>query len=261
MGDLSHKAVAFLDILGFRNALARLELSELAKKYENLIQLAEAFNNPSWYSSSQASLFPDHEIGSALCERFVFSDSIILVSVDKQPINILKLLVHAWRLSQIFLVAKLPLRGGVAFGEMYTNAKLNVCLGKALTKAYELEQKQDWIGVSIDESVVEAYPNLFTGIFNDVFLEYQVPCKEEKFLNSRTLNWRFNLIAKDGTRSLFEQTDSIDVLRKQQNTLNYAKAVISLGRVYAQAQEKLPLELRAFFVGDTEPPFAHGDEL
>jgi hypothetical protein len=254
------RAVAFLDILGFKNALEQITLSALAQKYENLIRLAETLNRPVSHPSSQPTLFQEYENGSALCERFVFSDSIILVSLDEKPINVLKLLVHAWRLSQVFLTAKLPLRGGIAYGELYTNPTLNVCLGKALTKAYELEKRQDWIGISIDNSIVENFPDLFQGLLNDLFFEYQVPCKNKEKVLFRTLNWRFNLVVKNGTRSLFDQTDLPDVQRKQKNTLDYAKAVSESGRVYVKDQEAFPLELRTFFVGDTEPPFLHGDE-
>ncbi len=233
----------------------------MANKYEQQIGYANYLNNPDPDYSSQVTLFPAHQAGSPLCELFLFSDSIILVSSDDQPINVLKLLIYAWRLSQTFMVSGMPLRGGISFGELYTNPSRNICLGNALTSAFELEKKQDWIGVALDNSITEKFPMLFIGILNDVFFEYPVPLKNDEVLLSRTLNWRFNLIVKNGTRSLFPSHSDPKVKIKVHNTLEYSKAVIESGRIYVKDQKDLPIELRSFWVGDSEPPFSHGDDL
>lgn len=263
----NNRTVAFLDVLGFRHAVMKTPLSELAATYERRIAEAEALLHPVHYKSGEPSLFPGHPAKTPLCQQFIFSDSIILVSIDDKEISALKLLVQAWRLSQAFLAFKMPLRGGIAFGELYSNPLKNICLGRALTAAYELERKQAWIGAAIDRTVEVAFPQILPeegaslGLLDDIFLRYKVPMKDGTYENYRTLNWRFNLVVEKGTRSLFVENGAADVMQKIANTLDYAETVVKSGRIYVADQSALPVELRSMFVGEIEPPFLHGDNL
>jgi len=201
----------------------------------------------------------------------------------------LKLLVYAWRLSQSFIAFQMPLRGGIAFGELYSNPLRNICLGHALTTAYDLEQSQAWVGAAIHSSVEEAFPKLLSpdneyhGLLDDIFLQYSVPMKPVPMkrifsriwtalrhsvpvqcgtsMRLRTLNWRFNLVVEKGTRSLFVSDGPPDVMQKVANTLKYAETVVGSGRIYVADQSSLPVELRSMWIGGKEPPFPHGDDL
>ena len=261
------RTVAFLDILGFQQAVLTTPLSELADKYERRIAEADAMNRPANFASDTPSLFPDHPSSAPWCQRFVFSDSIILVSNDDQAVSALKLLVYAWRLSQAFIAFQMPLRGGIAFGELYVNTLRNICLGRALTTAYDLERIQAWIGVAIHPSAVDAFPEFFSpddatrGLLDDIFLPYPVPMKDNTAQQLRTLNWRFNLIVEKGTRSLFVSDGPTDVIQKVTNTLIYVETVVRSGRIYVSDQSMLPVELRSMWIGGKEPPFPHGDDL
>lgn len=264
---IPRRTVAFLDILGFRQAVLTTPLTELAAKYERRIAEVDAMNRPAGWVSGTPSLFPNHSPNTPWCQRFVFSDSIILVSDDDTAVSALKLLVYAWRLSQSFIAFQMPLRGGIAFGELHSNPLRNICLGRALTTAYDLEQSQAWIGAAIHSSVEEAFPeilspdNEYRGLLDDIFLRYPVPMKDGTFQRLRTLNWRFNLIVEKGTRSLFANDGPLDVMQKVGNTTKYAESVVSSGKVYVADQSNLPAELRSMWIGGKEPPFPHGDGL
>ncbi|MDO8465744.1 MAG: hypothetical protein Q7S46_10925 [Gallionella sp.] len=287
---IPQRTVAFFDILGFRQAVLTTPLSELAAKYERRIAEADAMNHPENLVSGTPSLFPNHSPNAPWCQRFVFSDSIILVSIDDSAVSALKLLVYAWRLSQSFIAFQMPLRGGIAFGELYSNPLRNICLGHALTTAYDLEQSQAWVGAAIHSSVEEAFPeilspdNEYHGLLDDIFLRYPVPMKPVPIIGIisriwaalmrypvpeqcdaskrlRTLNWRFNLVVEKGTRSLFASDGSYDVMQKVANTLKYAETVVGSGRIYVADQSNLPVELRSMWIGGKEPPFPHGDNL
>lgn len=261
------RTVAFLDILGFRQAVTDTPLSELAEKYERRIAETDGMLHPIAQGSGEPSLFSSHPMQTPLCQQFIFSDSIILVSTDDQATSALKLLIHAWRLSQAFIAFKMPLRGGIAFGELYSNPLRNICLGRALTAAYELERSQDWIGVAIDRTVEDAFPEILSaetaslGLLDDIFLRYKVPMKNGTTRELRTLNWRFNLVVEKGTRSLFVESGPPDVMQKVANTLKFAEKVVNSGRIYVADQSKLPVELRSMWIGGKEPPFKHGDNF
>lgn len=283
------RTVAFLDILGFRQAVLTTPLSELVDKYERRIAEADWMNHSRSLVSGSPSLFPDHPPDAPWCQKFIFSDTIILVSLDDKDVSALKLLVYAWRLSQSFIAFQMPLRGGIAFGELHSNPQRNICLGRALTTAYDLERSQAWVGVAIHSSVEEAFPELLPsdnenhGLLDDIFLRYPVPMKPLPIKGIfsriwaalrypvpvksgtserlRTLNWRFNLVVDKGTRSLFASDGPPDVMQKVVNTLKYAETVVRSGRIYVADQSNLPVELRSMWIGGKEPPFPHGDNL
>lgn len=198
-----------------------------------------------------------------LCKQFFFSDSIILIANDDSYDSFLKLIIHSWRILQMFISFGMPLRGAISYGDIYINEKINLFLGESLTKAYDLELQQQWIGVIIDKSAVEKYNDIFNDdLLNEVCLEYDVPLKNGLKKRYKTLNWRFNMIVKDGTRSLFPINENTpdDVKEKINNTLDYAHAVILRKKTYLYGDD-VPIEFRSVFVGNTEPPFAHGDDL
>lgn len=264
---IKKRAVAFLDILGFKQMLDTMSLEEISAKYENVIGLAEVLNRPLGDSKEEIlSLFPNHPKGERWCIRNVFSDSVILVSEDETMDSVLKLLVYSWRLSQLFMTAEMPIRGGISFGEFYINEKSNVFLGEALTNAYLLESKQQWAGIAIDNSLIDAFPilkeatNKPGNLFWYLFPKYSVPLKSEKTEMYHVLNWRLNLVSEKGTRALFKKSDSRAANEKIENTLEFANYVISERGPYISG-DSVPVELRTFYVGAKQPPFPHGDEF
>lgn len=257
-GVIGNFTIGYLDLLGFKEMVDTQPLEKLSGSYESLIHKIGEHLNQIEYNGKRF----------ALCKRFVFSDSIILLPERHQGIEHWKdcfgLLVYAWKFTQIALSVGFPIRGAIAHGEMYVNEKDNIFLGKALTKAYELEQQQEWVGVSIDQSVFDAHPDLNEDhpLYNCIFFDYPVPLKNAPPSLRKTLNWRWNLVVKKGTRSLFKESKSSSVQLKQYNTLEYAKKIIESGNVYPIGdQSSIDQLFRTSWVGDTEPPFAHGDDL
>lgn len=259
-----NRAVAFLDILGFKELISSKPLDEVVKQYESMIGSTQAMNKPFQYTKDVPSLFPNHPENEQWCKRYIFSDSIILIANGDDEISFLKLIVYARKLLIALISMKLPARGAVSYGELYENPTNNLVIGKSLTDAYLLEQSQDWIGVAISDEAESRYKELFsqfTGVLGDVFLRYPVPFKDGATRDLFTLNWRFNLIVEKGTRSLFGGVEDKGAQQKINNTLDYARSIVESGRIYIENQEQLPVELRSFWVGSKEPPFSHGNEL
>lgn len=159
---IENRIVSFIDILGFHELVNTTPLEELAKKYDYMISATDAMNRPFRTQAQTPTLFPYQSQNESWCQRYIFSDTIILISNGNDSISCLKLLVYAWRFLQALLAMRLPARGAVVYGELYENARTNIVLGRALTGAYELEQKQQWIGIAIDKSVEEAFPDIFS---------------------------------------------------------------------------------------------------
>ena len=264
---MTKKCVAFLDILGFKGLVTTLSLHDLAARYERLTSTARALALPQLPDSDVPRLFPYNKDRPSICSQYIFSDSIILVANADTDVGCLQLLVYVWRLEQLFIAAGMPLRGAVDYGDIYSNTNSGIVLGKALSAAHSTEGEQDWIGICINNSVIERYDDIFKAVeeqrslLSDLFKMYPVPLKKSAVRELYTVNWRFNYIVEHGTRSLFSSNPNASIQQKVANTLAYARAIVESGRPYARNDKAVPLELRAFYVGKQQPPFPHGDDL
>jgi hypothetical protein len=263
---IEKRAIAFCDILGFKDKIFRENLRDFSEKYEKAIKISNDLLKPFKSQKDAPRLFPKHDLNKPWCEKNIFSDAIILISHSSSEEDILKLMVYTWRLSQAFLSMGLPFRGGIVYDDMYFNKVSGIVLGKALTLAYELEQAQDWIGVSIDNSVLKELSAFKKEIENkDSFLgrlfpRYLVPCKGGATMQLHVISWRFNLVVKNGTRSLFDVRGDQTAINKIEKTLAFAKFYKENFRILSN-QKETPIEIRIFFCGDAPTPFDHGDDL
>src|SRR5438105_1843624 len=121
---MSDRAVAFLDILGFRKMVESQSAAELGLKFTAIVgRSLPAMNRKLHEFPSEPTFFPQHSLGDTRCVMHAFSDSIILMSHDESEYSSLGLLISAWRITQTLIGSKLPVRGAVAYGEMYVDAQ------------------------------------------------------------------------------------------------------------------------------------------
>ena len=262
---VTNRTVAFFDILGFRKLVEERPLSELGPQFLKTMDGVRTYlNRP---------VLPDQNLPRLLnpptqqfCLTFAFSDSLILISHDSSASSCLALLVYAVVAMRALMASGFPVRAGISFGEMFVDVSRSIFLGRALTAAFDSERDQQWAGGLIDDSVAEALPELLVAdsqnMLNILFPCYPVPFKTGTTRNQRTLNWRWNLVVKYGTRSLFRPTLDTESTKKVTNTLAYAKWIRSSGLAYPADPGSVPVEVRALFAGDGPPPpmFSHGDE-
>lgn len=131
----------------------------------------------------------------------------------------------------------MPIRGAIAYDDVYINKTKNVFLGKCLSKTYELEMKQDWIGIIVDDEVINRYKDIFNSselcvIYDALLFHYEVPLKRGVQKKYRTINWRLNLVVEKGTEKLLDITKDEAANLKIRNTLDYARAVRKSGKLY-----------------------------
>lgn len=263
------RAVAFLDILGFRHLISTNSTEAVAEKYSRVIGATKAFNKDvaknTFPDYKGPSLFAPKATDERWCIRRIFSDSIILVAHEDNEESFLRLLIYVWRISQICLTYRMPFRGGIAYDEMFVDEDEEIFLGRALTKAHELEGAQQWIGTAIHDDLEETYPAIFDDpkrpCLKHILHKYNVPFKGGGVKRLHTINWRFNLIVQEGTRSLMPYSIDEGVIEKVENTLRYAKDVVQSGNACLLDSASAPIEVRQFYWGPTQPPFPHGDEL
>ncbi len=255
--DFGDKMVAFLDIIGFKRKLEKIDIESITEKYRNLLMLISSVNQEL------------AKRGNDLCKYYIFSDSIILISNGDKDENILDFIIAVWKFTQMSMAMGLAFRGGISYGKVYTNEEENVFLGNPIVNAVKLEGVQEWIGVSCDEEAkkrinqIEKFNSENNIVLEALICDYTVPLKKGCSINSKVINWRFNLVVEKGIASLFEKNlEDESVKQKIKNTLIFSKYIRKVGKLYIanSVESRIRSQYPVLFLGESRPPFKNGDE-
>ena len=142
--------VAFFDILGFGSWVE----SEGSKKVFTYVR---GFLNLMVRSSLPGSTVHQDmsvDIQKSDIGYINFSDSIVFYSRNDSYHCLKAMLTVCGEFMNIVICGpSRMLRGAIAHGEFYADPKANAYVGKALIDAYKLEEDQDWLGLSLHDSV------------------------------------------------------------------------------------------------------------
>ena len=152
---LVNKYIALLDVLGFKKGVNGYGFQKYLLKYVNALNI-----------------IIDSKI-STRSDKFnyiILSDSIIITTNSDTKKAFSSLIELCSRLIYSLVCNKIPIRGAISYGPvMLKNIGQNpgniFLAGPAVVEAYELEKRQDWIGISFSESVISKhfeYLNLFS---------------------------------------------------------------------------------------------------
>ena len=155
--------IAFLDLLGFSRFVARDTFDETVDAYFTIVE--ESIGGP-----------PPHAVFT------IASDSTILTTEGATLSDLRALLESVSRITYRSLMElDLPIRGGITFGHFrrMTRGEAGMLVaGRGVIAAYELEQAQDWIGVTLAPALIERHPELQD--YFDI-----TPFRTEEFANDR----------------------------------------------------------------------------
>lgn len=136
----------FLDILGFSELVETKSVKEVYAVVDNALQT-----------------FGRWEELNALFKTIYFSDTFVFYQDPKGYGDWAFLDIYAigGMVLSALLAAGIPARGAISFGEfeveLDSSGRHQVYFGKALIEAYQAEQKEKWIGITILPSAWEAY--------------------------------------------------------------------------------------------------------
>jgi hypothetical protein len=145
MGNVKSKFVLYLDIMGFKERVTKVDISKLEQqlrdfrtKNDKLKPLLEKSNtNP-----------PKIQINMSQ-----FSDSIVLVTEGDTLYDLNRICKAAVILMQTGLETGFALRGAITKGEMIFDKENQLFFGKALVDAYLLEEELCYYGIVLHESM------------------------------------------------------------------------------------------------------------
>ena len=252
---MQRKFIAFLDILGFKQLIQNNPIDQVINLYKVVIEDAYNFvigqveNNVKEYTSDG---WPTLSLKSR-----IISDSIILWNENDSFEGFSGLLIAVRSMCAMALTHGIPLRGSIVLGELEEliiqssgSSVVNspILLGNGITKAFELEKKQQMMGCIISNEAIEHLDLLLQSMpgrsvelaFKEGkwLTQYNVPMKNgtEKYY---CVNWisiapkafendKIELIVKDAFSSHNKEIQSDNVQMKIINTSIFIKHCMTL---------------------------------
>ncbi len=158
--------VAFIDVLGFKDILLSENFEELFKHYQISVNRATSY-------------FKKNKL-----QYVVFSDSIIINTLDEKEESLLAILRACSSLYYLFLNINFPIRGCISYGSFERIPDESgggvIVAGKSILDAYYYEEEQDWIGIMISPTLLRAYKTVEKKIMEVPLLLEKLRIKTEQ---------------------------------------------------------------------------------
>lgn len=184
MEILNNRFVVFLDIMGFKDRVARNSANDLYKELTDFnkdittiinstfdVKLQE---NAKQEDNSEAKLISkkEQEEGILLAQ---FSDSIVLFSSDNSPKSLKTISeVSAKIMQQAINRAKpIPLKGALAEGQMTCDMSKQLFFGQSLIDAYLLEENIQFYGIAVHHTAEASV----IALKSDLYKNAKIPLK------------------------------------------------------------------------------------
>lgn len=172
-GSTAERFVTFLDIMGFKDRVARTTHEDL------LVQLSE-FNRS---VTLQVLRYSDKKIQLAQ-----FSDSIVLFSNDDTPESLETIAKVSRSIMRDAIARQIPLKGAIAQGIITCDVAKQLFFGQALIDAYLLEENIHYYGILAHHSAEQSVIQLDKESGNSYFRDIKAPLKSGQ-IGHYELSW------------------------------------------------------------------------
>lgn len=143
MAKSKDKFVLYLDIMGFKERVKKVETDELKVQLQSFMTR----------DNKLKPLLKDAKKETILINKAQFSDSIVLVTTSDTLDDLNRICKAAVILMQNALKTGFALRGAMTKGEMVFDTENQLFFGKALVDAYLLEEELCYYGIVFHESM------------------------------------------------------------------------------------------------------------
>ena len=169
--------VAFFDILGFKSLIE--ETTDEMKLY----LLIDGYHLTLKELREKCNRYEGHEL-----TYLWFSDSFIFYSKDgsEQSYGVIIQAGKHFLTSNIY--HRIPLRGAIAFGNLYTDENNGIVIGNSLVEAYTYCEAQDWINLILTPSAALKAIELGFTPQHHSFVDEGIKLKEERLRGNPSEN-------------------------------------------------------------------------
>jgi hypothetical protein len=145
---------SFFDLLGFQKLVQDKNLEYVIPIYEDIL------------ADLKSKADPKQKYG---IDYSWFSDTFIIYATD-DSIQSFALIEQASRLFyQKLILRRIPVRGAITVGELYTQKKRNIFLGQAVIDAYLYCESQNWLGLILTPHVYRRLENTDLDLRNRLY--------------------------------------------------------------------------------------------
>lgn len=204
--------VVFLDIMGFKERVARNSADDLYKELtafnRDIVKIISSVSNVETERGGEQEGFSDAALISNDAQDAImlaqFSDSIVLFSNDDSPrsLQMISRVASGIMMSAIHREKPIPLKGALAEGHITCDMSKQLFFGQALIDAYLLEENVQYYGIIVHHSAEETVKNMQS----DLFANLKSPLKSGFIEHYNILWW------KDGTVDALEGLDRVRLL-------------------------------------------------
>jgi len=258
------RCVAMMDVLGFQARLSRASVERIASDIDLLVT-----GFPTQQDWAVVTLDGKGTSGRDRINKLLFSDTIFFWSDEiaeegiRREARLSSFVSMIGRIILRGLILGIPLRAGLAYGEVFVDSRKLIVVGQPIVDAHNVEESQDWVGGALHHSFpVPAHA------FGSV-TAYEVPTKLGANPLRHAVDWTHNAlfplpewgpqvarrISTGVLRTLERRTDhglSSSVRQKYNNAMLFLMAQ----RDYA-ARGKAWRGKRRIRVGKWVPPSMH----
>ncbi len=204
--------VVFLDIMGFKERVARNSADDLYKELtafnRDIVKIISSVSNVETERGGEQEGFSDAALISNDAQDAImlaqFSDSIVLFSNDDSPrsLQMISRVAAGIMMSAIHREKPIPLKGALAEGHITCDMSKQLFFGQALIDAYLLEENVQYYGIIVHHSAEETVKNMQS----DLFANLKSPLKSGFIEHYNILWW------KDSTANALEGLDRVRLL-------------------------------------------------
>lgn len=187
--------VAFLDIMGFKDRVARTEHNRLLEQLTNFNK--EITKHIGKYSNAEIQLAQ-------------FSDSIVLFSNDISSQSLGTLAEVTRGIMQTAIKQQIPIKGAIAQGQITCDIPKQLFFGQALIDAYLLEESINYYGVLVHHTAEESVMQL--GQESNIFKDIKAPLKSGR-ISHYELSWYLNDETPNNSERIYEIREEIMAIR------------------------------------------------
>ncbi len=198
--------VAYIDILGFKDWVARSTHEEI---YEKLLVISDRKISLENLSKKEGIT---KYIGNGDIYTVSFSDSIIIFSKNDDIENFGFFILTVGLFFENAIRHEIPMKGGVAYGKVSLNKSEQIYFGQAIIDAYLMEEDVNYFGITLHNSVDKYIDDNIEDIKNDNvnyrLFECKTPLKSGN-IEHRNIDWFKMLNLPSLSNDKIEQIEKI----------------------------------------------------
>ena len=166
--------VGFIDIMGFKNWVARSLHDEIYCKMREIVDYLKDQELPRLIPDST----PRAQINSQFITPIIFSDSIMLFSVDDSCHSAEEIQITMSNLATLLIEFGIPHKGALAFGKMTLDYENSIFFGQPMIDAYLLQEELAMYGIVVHSSAEKKLSGISSYPHTTYLYDYPCPFKD-----------------------------------------------------------------------------------